>query len=282
VRTAIDLHNIEHRRLELKLRYGGIHLSTPLEYLEFLRLRRFERRAGKFPYEFIVCSETDAQALRYAPNVRVVPNGVEIPDATDLQNTKLKQAAQRSIFLFVGDMQYPPNVDAVTHFAQRVLPRIHAEEPGDQFLIVGREPPASVRRLHNGRTLIVTGTVQDVSPYLQIAAVAVVPMRLGGGTRIKILEAMAHGVPVVSTSVGAEGLDVQSGRHLLLADEPDAFAKACLSVSRDRSLQHRLAAEGYQLVREKYDWTQIERLVQQIVIGRAQNARREAEGPNAA
>jgi glycosyltransferase involved in cell wall biosynthesis len=117
--------------------------------------------------------------------------------------------------------------------------------------------------------VIVTGTVPTVEPFLQDATMTVVPIRFGGGTRIKILEAFAHGVPVVSTRIGAEGLDVEHGRHLLLADSADSFAAACVALSRDRPRRVALSRAGLELVRERYDWRVIEHLVQQVVAGRS-------------
>jgi polysaccharide biosynthesis protein PslH len=132
-------------------------------------------------------------------------------------------------------------------------------------MIVGRDPLPAVQQLHDGEKIIVTGTVPDVGSYLREATVVVAPIRFGGGTRMRILEAMAHRKAVVSTTIGAEGIDGQSGKHFILADAPVAFADACLTLLRNSDLRERLGNEAHRLVEERYDWSQIERQVQRIV-----------------
>jgi glycosyltransferase involved in cell wall biosynthesis len=137
--------------------------------------------------------------------------------------------------------------------------------PGARFLIVGHEPPSDIQALNSVDGVTVTGSVPKVESYLRDAAIFVAPIRYGGGTRIKILEAMAHRKAIVSTTVGAEGIDVQHGRHLLLADDPFAFAQACLLCLRDIAVRERIAEEGHSLVRQRYTWSRIEREVAHIV-----------------
>ena len=134
-------------------------------------------------------------------------------------------------------------------------------------MVVGRDPQPNIAALHDGDTITVTGTVDDVAPYLRRASVAVVPIRFGSGTRIKILEAFAHGTPVVSTTLGAEGLEVANERELLLADDPDAFAAACVRLAGDEGLQASLAEHGLDLVRRRYQWQDVERQVQALIAG---------------
>src|SRR5208282_1666566 len=132
-------------------------------------------------------------------------------------------------------MDWEPNIDAVAYFCQEVFPMVRAEFPSAVFQIVGRNPHPRVQQL-GSQSVQVTGTVPSVADYLRDATVVVVPLRIGGGTRLKIYEAMAMGKAVVSTSIGAEGLDVRSGRDLILADDPAAFAEAILSLLRDAAL----------------------------------------------
>jgi glycosyltransferase involved in cell wall biosynthesis len=261
-RRFVNLNDVQYRRLKYRLTRIRPDRLTPLEGLEYLKLRRFERRLARLPYEFLVCSELDRQAIGGGPSVWVVPNGVEslpaLPPPTGASN--------ECLLLFIGEMSYAPNVDAVTFFARRVFPTIRRENPSARFFVVGRNPVDAVRALDDGSAITVTGAVPSVQPYLEKASVVVVPIRYGGGTRLKILEAMGHGRAVVSTSVGAEGIDARAEEHLLIADQPDGFAQACLRLTRDPRLRARLTAEAHRLVTTRYEWDSIERRVQAIVL----------------
>jgi glycosyltransferase involved in cell wall biosynthesis len=272
-RIVVDLDDLEHRKLGHRLRSAPFHRLLPFHGLEYLKLRRLERGLARLPYELAVCSTLDRQILDGDARVWVIPNGINLPEPLP-HVTASVQPAERSkpgapVFLFVGTLGYVANVDAVQYFARRILPRIRRDVPGARFLIVGREPSPQVQRLHDGDTTSVVGSVPDVAPFLRQAAVVVVPLRFGGGTRIKILEALAYRVPVVSTSVGAEGLEVESGKHLLLADSPSAFAQCCLRLLADPALREHLTAQGFELVRAKYEWRAIQSLVKTIVINAA-------------
>jgi glycosyltransferase involved in cell wall biosynthesis len=253
-RRVLDLPDVEHRKLGHLLKNGGLHPLMPLDAVEFLKLRRFERNLARRGYEVVVCSEVDKDALGGGPRVRVIPNGVELPPFPPQSGPP----TDGHDLVFVGEMSYPPNVDAVKFFARKILPGIRREISDARFLIVGRNPDPSVRTLHDGSTIIVTGSVPDVEPYLRQATLVVVPIRFGGGTRLKILEAMAYRKAVVSTSAGAEGIEAESGSHLLLANDPRAFANACLRALRDENLRKNLTVAAYRLVSEKYQWSQIE------------------------
>lgn len=269
-RVIVNLYDIEHCALRHLLRKEHFGPATPVRWLEYLKLKRFERGLTRLPLELLVCSELDRQRLGNSGRIRVVPNGVEIPPAG---NTKL-DAATRPGFIFVGTMYYPPNVDAAHYFTREILPLIRREEPEARFVIVGKDPSPELLRLEDGKSVVVTGTVPDVGPWLQDATVAVVPIRHGGGTRIKILEAMAHRRPIVSTTIGAEGLEVQSGRDILLADKPEVFARSCLRLVRDANLREMISRCGFELVRSRYDWKIIERDVAAVV---ARTGERELE-----
>jgi len=134
---------------------------------------------------------------------------------------------------------------------------VRQQIPGVRFFIVGKDPPPAIRRYGRDPGIVVTGTVDDVRGYFRKTTAVVVPLRIGGGTRLKILEAMAMGKPVVSTAVGAEGLEVADGENILIADDPPGMARALISVLRDRALRERLAGAGRKLVEERYDWTSI-------------------------
>ena len=158
--------------------------------------------------------------------------------------------------LFIGRMDYHANIDAALYFVKNIWPLIHARRPELRLVIAGAQPaPAIVALREQGIT--VTGTVADVRPFYRSALVSVVPLRVGGGTRLKVLEAMAAGTPVVSTTLGAEGLAVTLGKDILLADTPQAFADAVVSLQADSEQWRELATNARQLVQARYDWSVI-------------------------
>jgi polysaccharide biosynthesis protein PslH len=265
-RVIIDLDDLEHRSLRsrLALRKDPPHM-IPLHWFEYFKLRRLEQSLSALPYEFAVCSEPDRKVVGANANVWVIPNGIELP----AQKKHLQDENSTPVLLFLGYMAYEPNTDAALFFAKRVLPLIQRGIPRVKFLVVGKDPPPSVCRLNDGKSVVVTGTVPEVADYLSSATVVVVPIRFGGGTRIKILEALAHRKAIVSTTKGAEGIDVQPGRHLLLADSPEDLAKSCTRLLRDSGLRTQLGEDGFCLVRDHYQWECIERLIGDIAVGRA-------------
>jgi len=158
----------------------------------------------------------------------------------------------------VGSMFYPPNVDGVCWFIREVYPLVQAECPEVKLNVIGARPAPAIRQLAaNNSTVRVTGYVDDLTPYLQRTAAMIVPLRSGSGMRVKIVDALARGVPVVSTTVGAEGLDVIPGRHLLVADRPAGFAEAVLRLLRDPDLGRRLATAGRRLAETRYHWRRV-------------------------
>jgi len=261
-RVIVDLDDLEHRKLRREIAVSKTNIQTPFDCLEFLKLRRFELSVPKLPFEFIVSSDLDKRLLGNKENVTVVPNGVVIPSGSPVP----RNDGDPPIILFVGLMNYEPNVDAVRFFAQEVLPLIHGKFPEARFVIVGRSPCPAVLELNDGTKIVVTGTVPEVEPYLRQATVVVAPLRVGGGTRIKILEAMAHERPVVATTIGAEGLEVESGKHLLIADTAPGLADACICLLRDHEMGRQMSARALDLVRKKYDWSQIKRAASRIIL----------------
>ncbi len=166
--------------------------------------------------------------------------------------------------LFQGSLGYPPNIDGAEWLATAVAPRLRAAVPATEVRLVGR-PATSVRQLHEPGVLSVVGQVPSMDQELARATVAVVPVRYGGGTRVKILESFAHRVPVVSTTFGAEGLDVTDGVHLLLADDPDAFAAATIRLLRDPGLRVRLTQAAETLYLDRYDGRVADEAVRRLV-----------------
>jgi glycosyltransferase involved in cell wall biosynthesis len=153
----------------------------------------------------------------------------------------------------MGRMDYHANIDAALFFVREVWPRVRDRRPELRLAIVGAQPPKQILALREHGAMV-TGTVDDVRPYYRSALVSVVPLRVGGGTRLKVLEAMAAGAPVVSTTLGAEGLAITPGKDILIADSPGAMADAITGLQTGSPLWQQLADNGKQLVRAKYDW----------------------------
>ncbi len=182
--------------------------------------------------------------------VEVIPNGVDI--ATFIQRDPAQEIAHRIIF--TGRMDYYPNIDAVLFFARKCWPHIHSQVPSASWQIVGKDPPREVRDLAELPGITVTGTVPDVTSYLAEAAVAIAPLQIGSGTRLKILEALAMQKAVVTTSQGCEGLSVTSGEHVIVADQAQEFAQAVVDLMQDSQKRTALGYAGRKLVETAYSW----------------------------
>ncbi len=219
------------------------------------RLQAYEISACRRATHIITVSDADAKMLREmcgVSHVSSVPTGV---DAAYFSPPLMPEAKPASDLLFTGSMDWMPNIDGVHWFVQEVLPLIRRSRPRCTFTIVGRLPVAAIRKLESDDPLIrVTGTVADVRPYLWAGRVAVVPLRVGSGTRLKIYEAMAAGIPVVSTTIGAEGLHVSSPENIRIADSPNDFASACLELLEDSPMHDNQASAAARLVRENFSW----------------------------
>jgi glycosyltransferase involved in cell wall biosynthesis len=265
-KVVADWHNIES---ELMRRFGH-NASNPAKKLVALRtaslLARAENQFLSACDAHAVVSEREKETLlnrRPDAQITLIPNGVEVGA---FQAASAPEAAARGSILFVGSMDYHANIDAVVWFAKQIWPAISRHHPNLKFFIVGRNPPPAIRELASD-SIVVTGVVADVGPYYRSALAAVVPLRVGGGTRLKILEAMAARVPIVSTSVGAEGLDAEPGKHLLLADSEEQLQLAIGRLLSDVSLRERLVSEASSLVHSKYDWSQLGHKLLQIHLG---------------
>jgi polysaccharide biosynthesis protein PslH len=250
-RIVADWHNIES---EIMWRYSET-AGNPLRKLMALRtaplIERAENRLLRTSDAHTVVSGRDREKLssRYpGANITLVPNGVDVA-----YYSSVTQVEKPREILFVGSMDYHANVEAVTWFVSKVWPILKASIPDLAFRIVGRDPSAEVLALA-APDVLVTGTVDDIRPFYARAAATVVPLRVGGGTRLKILESMAAGVPVVSTRLGAEGIDVSDGSDIVLADSPAELADGLQRVVTDRVLSERLKREGHALVVRLYDW----------------------------
>lgn len=249
-----DLESEKMRRMATLEPWG-----SPQKYLrliEYLKLFVYERRVLPRFDCALVCSEHDRRRLQHgprSPRVEVFCNGAEADDSAMLDE---QRDAGRTL-VFFGAINYQPNEDAALYFAESVLPLVRREVPDVQFIVAGKSPSARVRALENGHDVLVTGYVQDKTALFNSCTVFIVPLRIGGGTRIKILEAMAAAKPVVSTTVGCEGIDVTPGENILIANSPEAFAGACRDLLRNEAQRQAIGRAGRDLVLRRYRWGEI-------------------------
>ena len=224
---------------------------------QWRRMRAFEGRECRRFDKVVAVSKEDCAVLERTyglGGVEEVPTGVD----TEFFRPSGTIGRNRNEIVFTGSMDWLPNEDAVAWFADAILPRIRAEVPDATFTIVGRtpsQPGLDLARTHEGIT--VTGSVPDVRPYMERAAAFVIPLRIAGGTRLKVYEAMGMEIPMVSTTIGIEGLPVRHDAELLVADEPEAFAAAVVRLLRDSQLGARLAANAARRVRTEFGWREV-------------------------
>jgi polysaccharide biosynthesis protein PslH len=273
-RLVFDDHNAEYRlqaRIAQTERAArGWSPGAIYSTLQAQKLRRFERRIVRQADRVVAVSDADAAALREldrSVRVHVAPNGIDaaLYDRAKVTPIELPPHA----LVFTGTMDFRPNVDAAVWFAREVLPLIKAEVPDAHFVIVGQQPHARLAALRSDSSIVITGGVADTRPYITGAGVYVIPLRMGGGTRFKLLEALALCAPCVSTSLGAEGFEVTSGRELVLADEAAAFAKATVELIRRPEQGRALGVAGRSFA-EKYDWSLIVPQLEEFIMNHEQ------------
>lgn len=222
------------------------------------RMKRFEEAACRSAKNVIAVSESDAEALASEFGVR---RATAVPIGADAEYFSPQPAEPLADLIFLGSMDWAPNADGVLRFYEETWPRIVARRPATTLAVVGRNPSAEILRLAELDSRIeVSGTVDDVRPYLWGAKVSIVPLRIGGGARLKIVESMAAGTPCVSTSIGAEGLQVDPPDEIRIADDSDSFAEECLALLDDLEQRERTARAGLALVREKFTWERVTEL----------------------
>jgi glycosyltransferase involved in cell wall biosynthesis len=222
--------------------------------INWSKLRREELATYQAADGVFLCSATDERRLlNLAPNIRtaVIPNAADVEYYRPRAGDPLSDG--RTV-VFFGHLSYVPNVDGVAYFVRDIWPRIAASHPDARCKIIGTSPSPSLLALQGPR-IEVTGFVPDLRPHLATAAAVVVPLRLGGGTRLKIVEAMAMAKAVVSTSLGAEGIEAVSGRDILIEDEATAFADAVNRLLADPDLARRIGQSARELAVERYAWT---------------------------
>jgi glycosyltransferase involved in cell wall biosynthesis len=249
-------HNVEYMIWQRLGRNVSSRLRRALLALEWRKMRRFElqtcRRAGLT----VAVSEQDRdRLLEGAPGSRIetIPTGVDL-DYFHRSDPALEQPLE---IVFTGSMDWHPNEDAMLYFLDAILPLLRSESPQVALTIVGRNPSERMKQAAAAAGVQLTGTVDDVRPFIERAAVYVVPLRIGGGTRLKIYEALAMGKAVVSTSIGAEGLPLEEGVHIVRADDPDSFARQVLKLMQNPALRQQMASAGRELMEQKYSWARV-------------------------
>lgn len=263
-RLVFDNHNAEYvlqrRAWETDIRQPRRWHAAAYSYIQWNKLQRYERQVCQRCDRVIAVSDADRQALLGLDpklNITVVPNGVDLDYYAAYSRPRDPQAPDYgpNALIFTGKMDFRPNVDAVVWFAQEVFPLIRRQTPDACFVVVGKEPHSRVQELAGLPGVIVTGYVPDIRAHIAAAAVYVVPLRIGGGTRLKVLEAMAMRSAIVSTRLGCEGFPLAGGDAVVaFADEPDAFAEAVVRLLRDPAQRQAMGAAGRQFVEEHYGW----------------------------
>lgn len=257
VPVVLFAHNVEHMIWKRLAENERRLWRRALLEVEWRKLRRSERHACVGSRMVIAVSETDAASLAEsapAAELRSIPTGVD----TAYFNADGTPEGKAHL-VFSGAMDWFPNEDAILFFTAEILPLIREEVPEATVTVVGRNPSARLRKAAADAGVRITGTVDDVRSFIDEANVYVVPLRIGGGTRLKIFEALSMGKAVVSTSVGAEGLPLTEGQHYLRADAPEDFSHAVVSLLRDPHRRKALGNAGRGLVRARYSWERVAR-----------------------
>ncbi len=268
-RIVLDCHNAEtelqRRALSADLRRPARWPAAVYSGIQVRRLARFERWALGSADKVIAVSAIDrARLLDLKPSlheeIAVLPNTI---DVEQYRHVEYADPEYRFDLVFTGKMDYRPNVDGVLWFAEFVWPLILRERPHTRWAIVGQKPHPRLDTLRGLPGITVTGRVPDIAPYLTGASVYIVPLRIGSGTRLKLIEAMAAGLPVVSTQVGAEGFPVESGKNIVLAEQPDEWGKAILTLLDAPKRRAELGAAATKFA-AGYDWRRLIPLLGEI------------------
>jgi sugar transferase (PEP-CTERM/EpsH1 system associated) len=279
--TVLFQHNVEAMIWERHATVAKHPVKRAYMRRQWQRMLRHEQsECARFDHVIAVSPE-DAAVFRDrfgVPDVSHVPTGVD----TAYFRPSGQVERQPHEIVFTGSMDWMPNVDAIRWFVDDILPLVRARVPDVTLSVVGRNPPASIRTLADDPAITVTGSVPDVRPYIERAAAFIVPIRIGGGTRLKIFEAMAMERPVVSTTIGAEGLPVRDGVDALLADTPEAFADAIIRLLLDPALASRIGDAAASAVRAEYGWDRVAARFADICSGVSTRLRSDSNQPAAA
>lgn len=267
----LDQHNAEYilqrRALAVDARSLRRWPQAAYSLVQWLRLRSYERSVCNRCDLVLAVSAKDAQALRrlgLSAPIAIVPNGIDLPQVETVVPEETVRHLPGHHFVFPGKMDYRPNVDAAVWFAQAVFPEVRKRLPQAHLWLVGRQPHPSVAALANQPGIHVTGEVLDVWPYIAAATAIVAPLRMGAGTKLKVLEAAALCKPLIATSIGAEGYAASAGRDFLLADSAAELAEACVNVANDPHLAARLGANAHEHLARPLNWDRIYQMLQDL------------------
>lgn len=263
-------HNVEAVIWQRHYEVATNPLWKAISWWEWRKTAAAEQRYLRLADKVLAVSEIDRDTFATFLDTRkitVIPTGVDVDYFQPLPIEEIPDS-----LVFTGSMDWLPNEDAIFYFVEAILPLIKQQRPSISLEVVGRNPSRKLQGLvGTEKSVHLTGWVEDIRPFLARGSVCIVPLRIGGGTRLKIFEAMAMGKAVVSTAVGAEGLPVQTGQNILLADTPDDFAASVVSLLRDTSQRRRLRTAARRLVLENYSWRKVAETfsrVLQDVLGR--------------
>lgn len=259
---VFDAHNAVWTIVERMGQNAPIFLKA-IAKLEADRIKNYEGMITTSFEHTLAVSESDSQALMEAAvayNSDVIPNHIPITIIPIAVNTHeiqpINRMAGSTNIITLGTLHYPPNADGIRWFIKEVFPIIKQQLPEATLTIIGKNPPNDFIQITRQKpeSITVTGYVPDLTPYLEEAGVMVVPVRAGGGMRVRILEAFARGMPVVTTTIGIEGIEACPGEEVLIVDEPTEFADAVVNLIKDDELQDKLASKGRKLAETQYDW----------------------------
>jgi sugar transferase (PEP-CTERM/EpsH1 system associated) len=257
-------HNVESVIWQRHYQVASNPIWKLLSWREWRTMESAEQKYVRLASHVLTVSEDDRQFFcKYidAARLSVIPTGA---DTQYFRPTSAPETLHSLIF--TGSMDWLPNEDAIIFFAKEILPLIRKEVPDVSLTVVGRKPSQRLSELAASQPNIkLTGWVEDIRPFMASGAVCIVPLRIGGGTRLKIFEAMSMGKAIVSTTVGAEGLPVRHGEHLLIADKPTAFASSTVGLLRDPARRHELGDAAQKLVEAKYSWVQVAKAFAQVL-----------------
>ncbi len=264
-RAVFFQHNVETVIWRRRVEHASNAASRWYNGLQARRMYEYEGRVSRAAGRIVAVSETDARQMRelfQVKEISVIPTGVNLEYFQRPGNL----AESQTDLVFVGSMDWMPNVDGVLWFVREILPVIRRRRARCRLTIAGRLPPPEIRQLAEAdRQIQVTGTVPDIRPFVWEAALSIVPLRIGGGTRLKIYESMAAGVPVVSTTVGAEGLSVHPPEDIRMADTAEDFAECCLDLLADAGGRAQVARAALAMVASRYSWEHVSRCFDEVL-----------------
>jgi len=256
-------HNVESAIWDRYYQVERNWLKRLYFFYERRRMRKYEAFACQRFDRVLAVSQADKLKLEGEfgiHDIAVIPTGVD----TEYFASRKEKTVPGSL-VFTGSMDWLPNQDAISYFCEEIFPLVKRQVPEAKLWVVGRNPSDRILELsQKNENIIITGTVEDVRPYMVQAQIYIVPLRVGGGTRIKIFEAMAMGLPVISTSIGAEGLDITPDKNIVIGDGAEDFADGIIELLRNESKRNKIAEEGRRLVTQTHDWKRVAQILSRV------------------